>query len=81
MVLDRDDMMVAVTNGVKEAILTMTESGDGYSGKIIRDPFLNAVESGVYNAMWSLMTNATDMPCTDFYEMIKQGVESALEKR
>ena len=45
--LSRDDLFLAVKEGVKEAILTMTESGDGFSGPTIRDPFLKAIEDGI----------------------------------
>lgn len=49
----KDEFLKAISNGVKEAVLTMTESGDGYSGMIIREPFLNAVKEGVKESMIS----------------------------
>lgn len=36
-----------------------------------------AIKDGVYEAMWQLFTNATDMPCSDFYNYIKEGVKEA----
>jgi len=45
--ISREDFLQAVKEGVKEAILTMTESGDGYNGLIIREPFLQAIKEGV----------------------------------
>ena len=47
----REDFLESVKQGVKEAILTMTESGDGHSGPIIREPFLDHVKKGVECAM------------------------------
>jgi hypothetical protein len=36
---------------------------------------LDAIRAGVADAMWRMMTDATDAPCADFYDMIKKGVE------
>lgn len=77
--VSKEEFLEAITSGVKEAILTMTETGDGFDGIIIREPFLEAIRQGVKDAMWQLCTNATDMPCTDFYEMIKQGTKEGIE--
>jgi hypothetical protein len=38
---------------------------------VTAEQFLRAVRDGVSDAMWQMMTNATDMPCHDFYEMVK----------
>lgn len=56
----REDILEAIKEGVKEALLTMVKSGDGYTGDLIREPFLKAVEYGVRSAVsesfeWSLM--------------------------
>lgn len=77
--LSKEEMIDAIKEGVKEAILIMTESGDGYTGDIIREPFLNAIREGVQNAMWQLFTNATDAPCQDFFHHIKSGVKEGIE--
>lgn len=34
---------------------------------------------GVYDAMWQMMTNATDTPCKDFYSTIEDAVRNALD--
>jgi len=49
--LSKDELKEAISLGVKEAILTMTESGDGYSGPIIRDLFLDAIKDGISRCM------------------------------
>ena len=44
---------------------------------VSKDEILEAVFNGVKSAVWDVATNATDMPCSDFYDSIRQGVESA----
>lgn len=39
-----------------------------------------AIRDGVSDAIWKIATNATSMPCADFYEHIKAGVREAVEK-
>lgn len=77
--LSNEDMINALKLGIKEAILEMTESGDGYSGPIRTEEFMEAIRLGVKDAIWSIATNATGAPCADFYNSIKDGVENAME--
>lgn len=42
------------------------------------DQIYQAIREGVADAMWRLMTNATDMPCNDFYDHVKAGVKDAV---
>jgi hypothetical protein len=42
------------------------------------DRFYEAVADGVERAMWRMITNATQMPCEDFYDTIKEAAEKAL---
>ena len=37
-----------------------------------------AISKGVEDAMWRMITNATDAPCNDFFESIKEGVSAAI---
>lgn len=39
-----------------------------------------AIERGVFNAVWKVATNATDQPCSDFYYHIKEGAKEAMEQ-
>jgi len=48
--------------------------------QISKDEFLQAVSEGVENAIWSMITNATTCPCTDFYDTIQKATESAFLK-
>lgn len=48
--------------------------------QISKDEFLRAVSEGVENAIWSMITNATTCPCTDFYETIQKAAENAFSK-
>ncbi len=62
--ISKEEYLAAVTLGVKEAILTMTESGDGYTGTIIREPFLEAIKDGVQAAVdlnWPSRTKIEDL--------------------
>jgi hypothetical protein len=38
-----------------------------------------AIQDGVHDAMWQMITNNTDMPCADFFETIKQGTKEGVE--
>jgi len=49
--ITKDEFLESIRGGVKDAILTMTESGDGYTGMIIREPFLEAIQKGVDDAV------------------------------
>lgn len=59
--LTRDLILEAIKEGVKEAILTMTESGDGITGEIIREPFLKAIQDGVEDAVRFNMPSEREM--------------------
>jgi hypothetical protein len=41
---------------------------------VSKQELLNAIRDGVADAMWRMITNATDMPCADFYDFVKDGV-------
>jgi len=61
----------AVRQGVADAIKDLAGGRD----------FYKAVSQGVSDAIWRVATNATDMPCADFYDFIKQGIVEALKDR
>jgi len=61
-------MMEAVAEGVARAF------------DVPSDTLLHAVRQGVADAIWRVATNATDMPCADFYETIKEGVSEAMSR-
>jgi hypothetical protein len=67
--LSRDDMMEAVTEGVKQG---MSDCGH----LDIHD----AIRQGVADAIWKIATNATHAPCADFFEMIRQGIEDGMQR-
>jgi hypothetical protein len=35
---------------------------------------------GVNDAVWRMITNATQMPCLDFYDTVKEGVAKGIEE-
>lgn len=57
----------AIEEGVSQALPDM---GNGRLHKAIAD--------GVENAMWRMMTNATDAPCQDFYEAVTNGIAKGI---
>ena len=39
-----------------------------------------AIAEGVDRAIWRMITNATDMPCRDFYDTVEKATREAFEK-
>jgi hypothetical protein len=76
--LDRDDMMEAVTEGVRHAFRDALTSGGRFD--LPHELVCDAIRKGVAEAIWRVATNATDMPCTDFYEAIKDGAAEGISK-
>jgi hypothetical protein len=63
---DSDEILYAIREEIGDCLPTSNE-------------ILKAVRDGVADAMWRMMTNATSMPCADFYDSIKEGVEKAIQ--
>jgi hypothetical protein len=49
--ISKREFLESVKDGIKDAFLTMLEAGDGYSGPIIREPFLKSVEKAIYDSV------------------------------
>ena len=47
---------------------------------VSKQELLNAIRDGVADAVWRMITNATDMPCADFYDFVKDGVAEGIER-
>ena len=47
---------------------------------VTKQEMLDAIREGVHDAMWRMITNATDAPCKDFYATIGDAVERAMIK-
>jgi hypothetical protein len=47
---------------------------------VSKQELLDAIRDGVSDAMWQMITNATSEPCADFYETVRDGVETAISK-
>ena len=45
-----------------------------------KQELLNAIRDGVADAMWRMITNATDMPCADFYDSVKDGIAEGIQR-
>jgi hypothetical protein len=44
------------------------------------DKIYRAIREGVHDAIWHMITNATQMPCADFYDTIKDAAREAFSK-
>lgn len=47
---------------------------------ISKEELLDAIREGVHDAVWRMITNATSMPCHDFYDMVKEGVAMGIKE-
>lgn len=45
---------------------------------ITKQEYIEAIKEGVARGIFRIASNATDMPCADFYDSIKKGVENAI---
>ena len=41
--------------------------------RLTKEELMLAISRGVSDAIWRIANNATDMPCTDFYDAIQKG--------
>jgi hypothetical protein len=71
--ISKDEMLEAIKLGVKEAIHEMMETGDGYTGIIIRDFVLAELKEGVMSGIYSAMP----LP-SDILDSISNGINNAL---
>ena len=78
MKLDRDDMMEAVAEGVRQALVEIARDRERFDAP--HELLYNAIRQGTKDAIWAVATNATDMPCSDFYQTIKEGVSEAMQQ-
>ena len=78
MKLSREDMMQAVTEGVRQAIVDL--GSDHGRLDVPHEIVHDAIRRGTADAMWRLACDATDMPVSDFYEAIRQGVEQGVRR-
>lgn len=76
--LDRDDMMEAVADGVRRAFAAAL-TRDGYFD-MPHELLCDAIRKGVADAVWRIATNASDMPCADFYQAIKEGAAEGMAR-
>jgi hypothetical protein len=47
---------------------------------ISKEELLGAIREGVHDAMWRMITNATQMPCADFFASVEDGVAAGIER-
>lgn len=76
--LSREDMMEATWAGVRDGIIAL--GSDHGRPRIPSDLILEAIRNGVADAFWRIATNATDMPSSDFFEMVRLGAKEGMER-
>lgn len=52
---------------------------DPLNVKLEPEKVYDAISKGVENAIWRMITNATDMPCADFYDSIQKAATEAFD--
>lgn len=73
--LDADEIYDAVRQGVYEAFMEFMRQRSHNVIEGDYDPLFEGVRAGI----WQVATNATDMPCSDFYDSIQKGVAEAIK--
>jgi hypothetical protein len=48
--------------------------------EISKAELLEAIREGVADAMWRMITNATQAPCADFFASIEDGVAAGIDR-
>ena len=48
--------------------------------KLTKEELAEAISEGVRRAFWQMITNATSMPCADFYAALEDGVARGMER-
>ena len=78
MELEQEDMMEAVSDGVRLGIIELGTSHGRFD--VPHELMFEAIRQGVADAIWRVATNATDAPCKDFYDTIKEGVTAGVAR-
>lgn len=87
--LDMDDVLDSIAEGVRKAFPEITHDfiSDAIGGGVTQAlPDMDgvrldrAISDGVHSAMWRMITNATQMPCADFYEAVTNGIAKGIEE-
>ena len=47
--------------------------------KLEPEKVYEAISKGVENAIWKMITNATDAPCEDFYATVEKATKEAFQ--
>jgi regulator of replication initiation timing len=49
-------------------------------GQLDPERIYKAIQDGVHDAIWQMITNNTDMPCADFYDTVKSAATKAFSE-
>ncbi len=50
---------------------------DSFSEALASQKFFDAIAAGTKDAVWAMITNATDAPCEDFFNVIEKAAKTA----
>lgn len=78
--LTKEELIEATAEGVRRAFVEMMTDDGNFSLLTAKDVF-EAIRDGTSAGIWRIATNATHMPCADFYDSIKEGVTQAMKER
>lgn len=87
--LDLDEVLDSIAEGVRRAFPEITHDffSDAIEGGVTQAlpdmdgvRLYRAISDGIENAMWRMITNATQMPCADFYEAVTNGIAKGIEE-
>jgi len=66
--ISKQELLDAIRDGVNDAM------------QISKQELLDAIREGVHDAVWRMITNATSMPCHDFFDTVQEGVADGIER-
>jgi hypothetical protein len=66
--ISKEELLDAIRDGVNDAM------------PISKRELLGAIREGVYDAVWQMITNATSMPCHDFFDTVREGIADGIER-
>jgi len=76
--LTKEEFGVAISDGVRAALTQVLERRYSYGGDPY-DEFMEAVQNGVKEAVWQMISHNTPQPGTAFYNHVFRAVEQAIE--
>jgi hypothetical protein len=71
---------IAIPRISKAELLDAIRDGVNDAMQISKRELLDAIREGVHDVVWQMITNATSMPCHDFYDTLQEGIADGIER-